>query len=272
MEQAKESENLRSHSLKWGVMIAAGLLLLGWLFNTPDGLLGKADAIGYAVCHRIELRSFHLGDRQLPLCARCSGMYLGAVLGLVYFSLKGPRRSEMPPKRLWPALALLVAAFGVDGLNSYLHLFPGFTGLYEPQNWSRLLTGTGMGLAVIAVLYPSFTQTVWQTLDKRPVLDGYRSLGVLLLLALLLDLLVLTGNPMILYPLALISAAGVMVLLIMVYSMGWVMVFRLENRFSSLASFILPLTGGFGMAVLQIIVLDVLRYVFTGSWDGFHLG
>jgi hypothetical protein len=58
----------------WRLLIvtAFGLVLLGWLINTPAGLLGKADAIGYAVCHRIDLRSFFIGERQFPLCMRCS--------------------------------------------------------------------------------------------------------------------------------------------------------------------------------------------------------
>ena len=53
------------------LILATGLILFGWLAYTPPGLLGKADAIGYSVCHRIAVRSFMLGDRQVPLCARC---------------------------------------------------------------------------------------------------------------------------------------------------------------------------------------------------------
>src|SRR5512140_2838258 len=105
-------------------LVAASVLFV-WLVYTPAGLLGKADAIGYAVCHRIDARSFHLGDRQLPLCARCSGMYLGAVLGLVYQSALGRRRGGLPSWRVLAVLGLFVVAFGVDGINSYLHLFPG---------------------------------------------------------------------------------------------------------------------------------------------------
>jgi hypothetical protein len=97
-------------------------------------------------------------------------------------------------------------------------------------------------------------------------------LAVLVILALIMDMVVLTENPLVLYPLALISAAGVLVLLSMVYSMVWVMLFRLENRFRSLQQIILPLIGGFGLALLQIVILDLVRYVFTGTWDGFHLG
>ena len=199
-------------------------------------------------------------------------MYLGAMLGLIFQAIVGRSRSGMPARRLWVVLGLLVAAFGVDGLNSYLHFFPGAPALYEPQNWLRLLTGTGMGVVIAAALYPAFNQTVWKKQVRRPALENLRSLRILLVSALVLDLVVLTENPLILYPLALISAAGVLVLLSMIYSMLWLMVLRIENRFESLIQLVLPLTGGFGLALVQIAALDYVRFLFTGSWEGFHLG
>ena len=48
---------------------------------------GKADHIGYAVCHQISVRSYFFGDHQLPLCARCSGQYLGALLSKSFYLL-----------------------------------------------------------------------------------------------------------------------------------------------------------------------------------------
>jgi uncharacterized membrane protein len=254
------------------LIVVVGLLLAGWLLNTPAGLLGKADAIGYAVCHRIDARSFHLGDRQLPLCARCSGMYLGAIAGLLYQALTGRRRAGMPGWRLLVPIGLLVGAFVVDGLNSYLSLFPNAPSLYPPNNTLRLLTGSGMGLAIAVLLFPSFNQTVWASPDGLPALNGWRSLAGLLLLVLLLDLVVRTENPLVLFPLALVSAAGVLVLLTMVYVMLWLMVLRQENRFERARQLLLPLVGGFGVALLQIIMLDALRFLLTGTWDGFHLG
>jgi uncharacterized membrane protein len=235
-------------------------------------LLGKADAIGYAVCHRIDLRSFHLGDRQIPLCARCTGMYVGAMLGLAFQAVYRPRAGGNSPRRVWLVLALFVLAFGVDGLNSYLHLFPGAPGLYEPQNWSRLLTGTGMGLAITAALYPAFNQTVWQDWRTESALPGLKSLAILVSLGLLLDLVILGENPLALYPLALVSAAGVLVLLTMVYSMIWLIMLRAENRYWRAWQLILPLAGGLGLALLQIGLIDIARYALTGTWDGFHLG
>lgn len=254
------------------VLLSILVLLLGWLMNTPAGLLGKADAIGYAVCHRIDLRSFHLGDRQLPLCVRCSGMFLGAMLGLAYQALTQKRAGGFPPRQIWVVYGFFVLAFALDGLNSYLHLFPGFTGLYEPQNWLRLLTGSGMGLVIAGTLYPAFNQTVWKDWRNIPAVSGLPSLAVMVLLALLIDGMALSGNPLILYPLALASAAGVLILLTLVYTMVCVMLLRLENRSLHLRQLLTPLVGGFGLALLQIALIDALRYFFTGTWDGFHFG
>ena len=78
--------------------------------------------------------------------------------------------------------------------------------------------------------------------------------------------------PLLLYPLALISAAGVLLLLTLAYSMVWVMLFHRENTYQNAHQLLLPLAGGFGLALAQIILLDLARYVLTGTWDGFHLG
>ena len=258
--------------LKGLVGLAVGLLFVGWLFNTPAGLLGKADALGYAVCHRIDLRSFHLGDRAVPLCARCSGMYLAAMLGLGYQVATGSRRSGMPGRSAMAVFGLFVVAFGVDGMNSYLSLFPGAPTLYQPQNWLRLLTGTGMGLAMAGVLMPVFNQTAWHKLDRDSTFPGATSLLPLILLAGLMDFVVLTENPLVLYPLALISAAGVLVLLSLVYCMVWMLILRRENRYDTFPQIGTFLMVGFGTALLQIALIDAARYLLTGTWDGFHLG
>lgn len=257
---------------KISALIFVGFILLTWMLFTPEGALGKADAVGYAVCHRIDLRSFHLGDRQLPLCVRCSGMFIGALLGIIYQAVTAPRRGGFPPPRVWVVLGIYFGAFALDGVNSYLHLFPGFEGVYEPQHSLRLLTGTGMGLTLAAVLYPAFNQTVWQAWDRKPAITGLRSLALLTGLALALDALIWTQSPAALYPLALLSAAGVIVMLAMVYTMVAVMALRMDNRSQALEQLTLPITIGVGLAFLQIGGLDLIRYLLTGTWDGFHFG
>lgn len=259
---------------KWVLVLAVVLLLFSWLLNTPPGLLGKADAVGYAVCHRIDDRSFHLGDRALPLCVRCTGMYLGALLGLVYQAVIAPRRGRLPSLWVWIPLSLLVVAFGVDGLNSYAHLIPEFNlpSLYTPHRAIRLLTGTGMGLVMLVTLYPVFNQTVWRNWIDLPVFASWRAWAGFFGLALALDLLTLTESPLVLYPLALITPCVVLVVLSMTYGMLWLMIFRHENQITRPAQLTWPLLAGFATALMQIIALDFIRYLLTGTWGGIPLG
>lgn len=268
MEIAPASR-VRKAGWSWLVFLAAGILLTGWLIKTPAGLLGKADAIGYAVCHRIDSHSFHLGERQAPLCARCSGMYLGALLGMAFLGVRG-RPGGLPPLKIKLVLGGLLLAFAFDGVNSYMHFFPDLPWLYPPQNWLRLATGSGVGLGIAAFLLPAFNQTLWQEWDPRPALGSWKALLALLGLAVLLDLLVLTENPLIFYPLAVLSAAQIVVLLTAVYTMVLVMVTGRENRFSGWREAAVYLAGGFTIAMLQIAAIDAGRFLFTGTWSGFQ--
>lgn len=259
-------------SWKKPLLLAVMLIFFIWIWETPSGLLGKADAIGFALCHRIDHRTFHIGDRQLPLCARCMGMYLGAMLGLAYQAYFSPKRSSNAPWRVFIVLGLLGLIWAADGLNSYVSLFPKAPIVYTPNNTFRLLTGTGMGIALSVVLFPAFNQSVWKDHNPQPAIMGLRQIFGLLIIGLLVDALVLTENPLVLYPLALISAAGGVVLLTMVYTMLWLIALRAENKFSRFAELAYPLVAGFGIALLQVGALDLLRYLLTGSWDGFYFG
>jgi uncharacterized membrane protein len=256
--------------IRWLIFSAAAALLLAWLVNTPSGLLGKADAIAYAVCHRIASHSFIVGDDQSPLCTRCTGMYLGVLLGLAFQYFQG-RRGSIPTVKYLLLFGPLVAAFGLDGVNSYLHFFPSGPGLYTPVNWLRLATGTGMGLAISAVLAPAFRQTVWTTWEERPAFSSLKEIGLLFGLAALLDLAVLSENPLLFFPLVVVSVLGVMLILGMVYTMVMVMLFKAENHFHRLKDLTVYLVAGATVALLQISLLDVGRFWLTGTWQGFHL-
>jgi uncharacterized membrane protein len=262
------------------VIAAALLVFVGWFLNTPPGIFGKADAIGYAVCHRISERSFHIGSIQLPLCARCSGMYLGAMTGLVFQSIIGWKRLKIPHWSILALLVVFVGAFGIDGANSYLYLLkqvspgilPNIPILYMPNNTLRLLTGSGMGLGMAVMLFPAFNQTVWADGEDKPAIPGWKALGLMLGIQVIFDLLVLTENPIVLYPLAIISALGVWFLLTMVYSMVWVMIMGQDNQFAKLRQLWLPLLAGLTIAMIQTAAIDALRFWFTGTWGAFPLG
>jgi uncharacterized membrane protein len=258
---------------RWLVIIAFVAVLLLGLAATPPGLLGKADAIGYAVCHRIDLRSFHLGDRQVPLCARCTGTFLGIIVGAALLILFGRGRSITWPSRpLFAVLVLTAVPWGFDGMNSYLSLIPHLPHLYTPQNWLRLTTGTFLGLAMAAVFLPAVNQSLWKTGSPLPVLKNFRELLLYFLAAPVLIALVLLENPILLYPLALLSTIGILFLLTGVYSSILLMLLRKENLAENFRDAWPVLLAGLTIGLIQIMAIDAVRFYFTHTWGGFVLG
>ncbi len=278
MEQT--STSTQSHRVtRWLVPIAAVIAFAIWFAITPPGLLGKADSIGYAVCHRIDERSFHIGNRQLPLCARCTGEFYAAALTLLFLSIVSPKRSGMPGWKLGIPLIIFLLAFAVDGSNSYLYLLKITTGgalngipnLYTPNNTLRLFTGSFMGIALASILYPAFNQTAWVHPNPERALD-WKKLGILVVLVILVDLAILTENPYILLPIAILSVLGVLSLLVIVFSLAWMMIMHEENVYNALTAMWMPFLAGTTMALLMISAIDMLRFKLTGTWGGFPLG
>ncbi|MFZ5878090.1 MAG: DUF2085 domain-containing protein [Chloroflexota bacterium] len=274
--QIKEISLHLQNTLRWFLPLAAIAALAAWFYIAPPGLLGKADAIGYAVCHRIDERSFQILGRQLPLCARCTGEFNAAAIALIFQGFASRRRTQMPKGGMIAVLAAFFLAFGVDGANSYLYLLkqtsPGILdaipNLYVPNNTLRLFTGSGMGIALGAVLYPVVQQTLWRQIDERPALE-WKSFGILTGIVLAVDLLVLTDSLVVLYPVAILSALGTLGLLTMVFTILWMIIMRQENSFDHAGQLWLPASAGLTLALLLILGIDLFRYQLTGTWSGF---
>jgi hypothetical protein len=208
-------------------------------------------------------------------------MYLGAVAGLVFQSIRGWKRSKSPHWGIIAVLLVFVAAFGIDGVNSYLYLLkqvrpgilPQIPNIYIPNNTLRVLTGSGMGLVIAAMLFPAFNQSIWTDYDDtRSGLSGWKAFGLLLGIQIILDLLVLSQSPFVLYPVAFISVFGVVLLLTMVYTIVWVMITRQDNKYTKIQQLWLPILAGFTITMIQTLGIDMLRFWLTGTWGGFPLG
>jgi uncharacterized membrane protein len=274
MSQPKSIQRVIKANYQSSIYVIGCLIFIIWLLATPTGIWGKADAIGYAVCHRIDIRSFHIGARQLPLCVRCTGQYLGAVIALILLSLFGRRRTGTPSKPVIAGMIFLIFFYAIDGLNSYfylppfLQLFPGMPHLYEPSNVLRLLSGTGMGLVIGIVLYPAFWGSMLIEPDTRSGISSLRTFFIFLGIGFLVDLIILTGSKYILIPAALVSTAGVLILLTTVYTMLWVRVIHKENQFTKISQIYRYLLAGFLITMMQIAIFDLIRFIITGSWNG----
>lgn len=253
------------------VFAALLVVIIGlWLWLTPPGWWEKLRAFGYSVCHQIPARSFHVHDHYSPLCARCTGMYLGALICLAFQWGKG-RRGKFPPWPVIVVLALFFIGFGVDGVNSFVHFFPGFEGLYEPSNLMRLLTGLGTGIAIGAVLFAVMNQTLWRNWVDKSGLESLLQLFVVVALALLLAWAVFSDIPALLYPAMVLSGLMVPMLLSAIYTMVAVLILRRENLYTSAKELALPVLIGLTIAFLQVGGISLVRYLVTGTWEAINL-
>ncbi len=256
---------------RWPVVLAAMVALITFAVATPDGLLSKLDLVGYAVCHRIPSRSFAIAGRQLPLCARCTGTFVGALLGLTGQSLilRRHRAAAFPSPSVIVFLVGFFLIWAFDGLNSYMTLVNG-PHLYEPRNWLRLSTGALQGLVLSALVYPAFNLTLWRYPSNQPAIRNPGELGVLVLLEGCLVGLVLTQHWLLLYPLALLSAAGVLTMLSIVNATLALLIVRRENTADTWQDTLGPLLIGLTISIVQVGAIDLIRYSLTGTFQGIY--
>lgn len=245
----------------------AGLALLALAWLQPAAGLGAAGMVGYAVCHQIPERSFQLAGAPLPFCARCIGTFPGALIGFV--ALLARRRDRcrgLPPRPILAVLIGFLVVWGLDGLNSYLSLFPRLPHLYEPHNALRLVTGMLNGLALSHLVYPVFSAAVWVEARPQRSIENWRELGLLVVSAGALVGLILAGWGPALYVATLASALGVLTLLGIANGLIGLVALRREQKASRWAD--LTDVGLFAGALTlgEIAGLNLLRAWLTRTF------
>ena len=256
-------KSFRKSDRAWTLVLVAASTTLAvvFLMFTPPGFWNKLMAVGSAVCHQDPAHSFFVYGRQMPLCARCTGMYLGALLSLAFHFRQG-KLGSLPPRKMLIPLELFFLAFALDGMNSLAASLGLGWHLYETTNLTRLITGTGAGLVVGAVLAPIFNQTAWASWVKASALPNGKKLAVLLAAAAVIILVVYAGPQALRYPAAILSVLGVLAVLCLAYTTLALIILNRENIANSLRDLLLPLLVGMLMAFLQISFFAFLRIYF----------
>ncbi|MCR1952879.1 DUF2085 domain-containing protein [Clostridium sp. DSM 100503] len=94
--------------------------------------------IGGYTCHQMYERSFSYRGYQFPVCARCTGILIGQIIGIILISL-GFRIGF-----LW-SLALILPMV-IDGLIQLVKII-------ESNNIRRLITGFVSGIGYMYLLF-----------------------------------------------------------------------------------------------------------------------
>ena len=123
-------------ALLWiGLLVAAPAMKAGVVVS------GATYSLGALICHQLPERSFHLAGAQLPVCARCLGLYVGAAIGACLATYPGLRRTAAGRR---PVRSILVSAAGPTAATVALEL----VGLLSPSNATRAVAALPLGAAI----------------------------------------------------------------------------------------------------------------------------
>ena len=111
--------------------------------------------VGSLICHQRPERSFFIGAHQLPVCARCTGIYLSAAAGLIgWLAFKISRGWR--PIAIEPRRSLRLLAF--SALPTALSLASGTLGVWDGANATRALIAIPLGVTAGALVAAAATK------------------------------------------------------------------------------------------------------------------
>lgn len=94
--------------------------------------------LGSYTCHQIYERSFSYRGYQFPICARCTGIFIGQIIGIILIILGF--RLEF----LWSIV--LIVPMSIDGLIQLIKIM-------ESNNVRRFITGFISGIGYMYLLF-----------------------------------------------------------------------------------------------------------------------
>jgi uncharacterized membrane protein len=153
---------LAAGALVWSV----ALLLAPLALQSHHPVLNGAAALLYQgagiICHQRPERSFHLSSMQLPVCARCAGLYWSAALGALAAWLVSPGSIARGDVRV---------LLGVAAVPTALTVALEVLGLLHPSNLARALCALPLGAAGAWVFVTSLRS------ERRAAESGPRRAG-----------------------------------------------------------------------------------------------
>lgn len=243
----------------WAFFVGiAGALVLVALIAPGFSLEQKLYLLLHGVC--AQEHNIILGELQLPLCTRDSGLYISAVITITVLWWRGRSQAGgFPSRPLAATLVLLVVVMAVDGLNSTLAQMHR-PSLYVPRNDLRLITGMGMGVTIGALLLLMLNRAFRRDVrEDLPVLGQWRELGLIVAIDGLVVAAILGQVGVAAWPLALLAFIGVTGTLFVAFLVVLGTLLRYDGAVTGLRQLARPATFALLLSVAFLVALARLR-------------
>ena len=134
---------LLAASIVWPTLLGAG-----WWARAYDGpgwLSASTYLVAHRVCHQNPARSFSFAGAPLPVCGRCTGLYLAGPIGALAAIVSRRNRSTMP------AIGWLIAAAVPTALTYGLEKLAGVPMTSIARMIAALPLGAAIAFYIVAV-------------------------------------------------------------------------------------------------------------------------
>ncbi len=255
----------------------ASLLLITiltiWIIVIPGTWRDQLNSVGYAFCHRIPSHSNHIHENAFSFCARCYGMYFGALIGFIYLFIISNKRAELPKWYTYIPIVIFFLLFAIDGLNSMLTTFLGFSVIYQTTNITRQITGLGIGMSMSIFLTYALNASIWakEKADAIPMINSFKELIFLLLFISVGFATFFIPNTYLQEFLNIASVFGFILTLSSIILVLVTIIFKKENSFETNQSLIPYIMLSVSISIFIILSFDLARFWLTHTWQGFNI-
>jgi len=132
------------------------------------------------ICHQLPSKTFSLNGQLMPLCSRCTGIYTGFLVALIFQLILGGKRKDKFP---FLGISLLSIVF--------ILLMPSQVVGSQVISWLdnnhfRFLTGLLFGSSISIFLFPIFSYSLFKkSIDKQAIKNWKEYFLLIVILAII---------------------------------------------------------------------------------------
>ena len=157
---------------------AIALAAVAWLsllvlapLATPS-IAALVYTVGGVICHQIPERSFHLAGIQLPVCARCLGIYIGAAAAASMHLLGSLSTNRASWRLLSPRQARRL--FVLAAAPTLVTFVLDWAGVWHTSNVVRTIAGVLVGAGAALVVMSAVATLHYSECLRRPPIEPSR--------------------------------------------------------------------------------------------------
>ena len=214
------------------------------------------------ICHQLPSKTLSLNGQFMPLCSRCTGIYTGLLIALVFQTISGRKKHGFPPISISLASILFILSMAIQVVGSH------FASWLE-DNHVRFVTGLLCGSSVGIILFPLFNYFFFkETLDK-PVIRSWTQYFSLVTLLVIVFVIHFSKNLFVFHFLSYTSVIGVIVTYFMVNIFLSTLILAWKRRKKTFKTV-------FGLVLLVICLFSIevllLKYISKSDHNEKNMG